>query len=72
MDKIWDRKSKSEVIRRCDGDEKTEWPQQNIWMVKKYLSEFDTTFLKAKFKCLSCTYISKRNTHQINIDNHNS
>ena len=38
MDKIWDRKSKSEVIHRCDGDEKTEWPQQNIWMVKTSLT----------------------------------
>ena len=27
MDKIWDRNpSKSEVIGRCDGDEKNEWP----------------------------------------------
>ena len=28
MDKIWDRNpSKSEVIGRCGGDEKTEWPR---------------------------------------------
>ena len=28
MDKIWYRKpSKSEVIGRCDGDEKNEWPR---------------------------------------------
>jgi len=27
MDKIWYRNpSKSKVIRRCGGDEKTEWP----------------------------------------------
>ena len=27
MDKIWDRNpSKSDVIGRCGGDEKTEWP----------------------------------------------
>ena len=27
MDMIWDRNpSKSEVIGRCGGDEKTEWP----------------------------------------------
>ena len=30
MDKIWDRNpSKSEVIGRCGGDEKTEWPRSN-------------------------------------------
>ena len=29
MDKIWDRNpSKSEVIGRCGGDEKTEWPRR--------------------------------------------
>ena len=29
MDKIWNRKpSKSEVIGRCGGDEKTEWPRR--------------------------------------------
>ena len=29
MDKIWYRNpSKSEVIGRCDGDEKTEWPRR--------------------------------------------
>jgi len=29
MDKIWDRKSlKSEVISRCGGDEKYEWPRR--------------------------------------------
>ena len=28
MDKIWDRNpSKSDVIVRCGGDEKTEWPR---------------------------------------------
>ena len=28
MDKIWDRNpSKSEVIDRCGGDEKPEWPR---------------------------------------------
>ena len=30
MDKIWYRNPvKSEVIGRCGGDEKTEWPTQN-------------------------------------------
>ena len=29
MDKIWYRNpSKSEVIGRCDGDEKNEWPRR--------------------------------------------
>ena len=29
MDKIWDRNpSKSEVIGRCGGDEKTVWPRR--------------------------------------------
>jgi len=29
MDKIWDKNpSKSEVIGRCGGDEKTEWPRR--------------------------------------------
>ena len=29
MDKIWDRNpSKSEVIGRCGGDDKTEWPRR--------------------------------------------
>jgi len=29
MDKIWYRNpSKSEVIGRCSGDEKTEWPRR--------------------------------------------
>ena len=29
MDKIWDRNpSKSEVIDRCGGDEKNEWPRR--------------------------------------------
>ena len=29
MDKIWDRNpSKSEVIGRCGGDGKTEWPRR--------------------------------------------
>ena len=29
MDKIWDRNpSKSEIIGRCGGDEKTEWPRR--------------------------------------------
>ena len=29
MDKIWDRNpSKSEVIGRCGGDEKNEWPRR--------------------------------------------
>jgi len=29
MDKIWYRNpSQSEVIGRCDGDEKTEWPHR--------------------------------------------
>ena len=29
MDKIWDRNpSKSEVIGRCGGDKKTEWPRR--------------------------------------------
>ena len=31
MDKIWYRNpSKSEVIGRCGGDEKTEWPKHNL------------------------------------------
>ena len=34
MDKIWDRKS--EVIARCDVDEKTEWPHRTdkSWTLK--------------------------------------
>ena len=33
MDQIWDRNpSKSEVIGRCGGDEKTEWPRKKRQM----------------------------------------
>ena len=28
MDKIWENPSKSEVIGRCDGDEKTKWSRR--------------------------------------------
>jgi len=40
MDKIWYRNpSKSEVIGRCGGDEKTEWPRRidKSQMLKKMI-----------------------------------
>jgi len=34
MDKIWYRNhSKSEVIGRCDGDEKNEWPRMFVLVI---------------------------------------
>ena len=46
MVKIWDRNpSKSEVIGRCCGDEKTEWPRRNA----KIKKDDETIFL---VKCI--------------------
>jgi len=42
MDKIWYRNpSKSEVIGRCCGDEKTEWPRRTdkSRTLKKYIKK---------------------------------
>ena len=42
MDKIWYRNpSKSEVIGRCGGDEKTEWPRRidKSQMLKKWFKK---------------------------------
>ena len=48
MDKIWDRNpSKSEVIGRCGGDKKAEWPRgtDNSRTLKKHLKQQTTTYV---------------------------
>ena len=68
MDKIWYRNpSKSEVIGRCDGDEKPEWPRipdksRTLKKIKKYkkIHMFDTYwgFILAKFNiCVDAFFL---------------
>ena len=55
MDKIWvENPSKSEVIGRCGGDEKTEWPRrtdksQTLKNEHKTVEDLFSFFLESKY-----------------------
>ena len=52
MDTIWDRNpSKSEVIGRCDGDEKPEWPHRTD--KSRTLKNYKVNILNENFLCLN-------------------
>jgi len=66
MDRFWYRNpSKSEVIGRCDGDEKTEWPRRT----DKSRTLKTKIYIESTIELFSLTVIRKS---YIQCDNSNS
>ena len=69
MDKIWYRNpSKSEVIGRCGGDEKTEWPRRTdkSQTLKRKKEKHPEVYLILSANLLNLNYCDKL-VHVVNL-----